>query len=327
MIELDLVDKAVEDIQLMRVRGAAAIARYIVDVLRRVIVEEEDATIEDLLLRLEAAASKLLASRPTAVSLPNSIRYVMHQVKQLRNNPPTDFKEDIVESIASFIEGTLKAVDTIATFGARRIRNGDVLLTHCNSSGVVAILKRAYNEGKSFKVYITETRPRLQGRITAKQLGEEGIETCLIVDSAARYFINEVDKVIVGADAVAANGAVINKIGTAMLALVAHEARTQFLVATETLKFCPETMLGELVWIEERSSDEVISTRELGQIPHCEILNPSFDVTPPEYIDALITEEGIIPPQAVFHLMQQIFGIFSTDELAAYQTIKPIEDD
>ncbi len=324
---MDLVDQAVEDIQQMRVRGAAAIARYAADVLRRVIVEGGDASTEDLLLRLEASASKLLSSRPTAVSLPNSIRFVMHKAKQLKDNSPVNFKHGIDESVNTFIEGTLKMVDTIAKFGARRIVNGDNLLTHCNSSAVVAILKRAYREGKSFKVYITETRPRLQGRITAKQLGEEGIETYMIVDSAARYFINEVDRVIVGADAIAANGAVINKIGTSMLASVAHEARTQFLVAAETLKFSPETMLGELVWIEERNPNEVISTKELGQIPLCEIRNPSFDVTPPEYIDALITEEGIISPQTVFYLMQKIFGKFNRDELASYQTIKPNEDD
>jgi ribose 1,5-bisphosphate isomerase len=86
-------------------------------------------------------------------------------------------------------------------------------------------------------------------------------------------------------------------------------------------------MLGELVWIEERNPNEVISTKELSQIPLCEIRNPSFDVTPPEYIDALITEEGIISPQTVFYLMQKIFGEFNIDELASYQTIKPTEDD
>lgn len=322
------VDEAVENIRLMRVRGATAIARYAVEILRRVVNEAEVDTPEELFKLLNNASVKLLASRPTAVSLPNGIRFVMHQAKKLMEEERSleEFKIGFIEAADGFIERSMKAVERIAEYGSRRIEDGDVVLTHCNSSAVVAILRKARRDGKYFKVFITETRPRFQGRITARQLGEANIETYLIVDSAARYFINEIDKVIVGADAVAVNGAVVNKIGTSMIALAAHEARTQFLVAAETFKFSPETMIGELVWIEERSPDEVLPSNEREEIPLCNIRNPAFDVTPPEYIDAIITEEGVIPPQAAFHLMEHIFGALTPEELASYKTLKSLDE-
>ncbi|MGC8849535.1 MAG: ribose 1,5-bisphosphate isomerase [Candidatus Bathyarchaeia archaeon] len=317
-----------EDIRAMRVRGAAAIARYAVEALRRLAGEAEARSPEELFKLLEEASKRLLSSRPTAVSLPNGIRFVMHRAKGMleSNIPLEEFRRGLMEASDLFIERSAKAVEKISEYGSRRIEDGDVLLTHCNSSAVVGILKKAHMDGKDFKVFITETRPLFQGRITARQLGGEGIETYLIVDGAARYFMNEIDKVIVGADAVAANGAVVNKIGTSMIALAAHEARTQFLVAAETFKFSPETMIGELVWIEERGWDEILPPEEREKIPLCHIRNPAFDVTPPEYIDAVITEEGVIPPQAAFHLMEEIFGDLTPEELASYKTLKPLEE-
>ncbi|MEM2961795.1 MAG: ribose 1,5-bisphosphate isomerase [Candidatus Bathyarchaeia archaeon] len=325
---LGFLDEAVEDIKAMRVRGAAAIARYAVEVLRRIADEAEADDPEGLFKLLEDASRKLLASRPTAVSLPNGIRFVMHRARRMLESSLTlgEFRRGLMEASDLFIERSMKAIERISEYGSRRVEDGDSLLTHCNSSAVVGILKKARMDGKSFKVFITETRPLFQGRITARQLGEEGIETYLIVDSAARYFMNEVDKVIVGADAVAANGAVVNKIGTSMIALAAHEARTQFLVAAETFKFSPETMIGELVWIEERGPDEVLPSGEREMIPLCQVRNPAFDVTPPEYIDAIITEEGVIPPQAAFHLMEEIFGDLTPEELASYKTLKPLDE-
>jgi ribose 1,5-bisphosphate isomerase len=128
------------------------------------------------------------------------------------------------------------------------------------------------------------------------------------------------DKAIVGADAVAANGAVVNKIGTSMVALAAHESRVLFFVAAETYKFSPETMLGRLVRIEERGVSEVISERELKRMPKVNVRNPAFDVTPPDYIDLIITERGIIPPQAAIMVIQEEFGSITRDELIKYQT-------
>jgi len=161
------------------------------------------------------------------------------------------------------------------------------------------MLKRAKQEGKTFEVVCTESRPVFQGRLTAKEMLDAGIKTTMIVDSAVRHFINEVDFVVVGADAITSEGNVINKIGTSMVALAAKEARTPFYVATELLKFDPVTVFGAYERIEERSPKEVWDTPPHGLI----IRNPAFDVTRREFIHGIICEEGIMPPHAISELI------------------------
>jgi ribose 1,5-bisphosphate isomerase len=155
-------------------------------------------------------------------------------------------------------------------------------------------------------VYATESRPKLQGRITAKQLAERKVPVTYIVDSAMRYFMKDVDLVIVGADTIASNGAVINKIGTSQLALIAHERRVPFIVCAETYKFSPQTFHGSLVTIEERDPSEVLDRKEF---PGVKVANPVFDATPAEYIDAIVTELGVIPPSAAYEIVVSNFGI------------------
>jgi ribose 1,5-bisphosphate isomerase len=191
----------------------------------------------------------------------------------------------------------------------------------------MAILTTAWSQGKRFEVFATETRPRFQGRITAKDLGTAGIPVTMILDDAARFFMNRVDKVIVGADAITANGALVNKIGTSIIALSAHEARTLVFVAAETYKFSPETMIGELIEIEERDSSEIITSTDLSQLPNTTVRNPAFDVTPAEYIDLIITEKGIIPPQAAVLMLQEQYGMITPEELNQYHTVRLSEQD
>ena len=128
------------------------------------------------------------------------------------------------------------------------------------------------------------------------------------MDSAVRYFMKEADIVIMGADAVTANGSVINKIGTSQLALCAHEARKNVIIAAETYKFSPRSLLGDLIEIEERSSSEVIPDEKLKGYTHVSVKNPAFDVTPREYIDLICTEVGAIPPEMSYIIIKEHLG-------------------
>lgn len=323
---MDQIEEAVENIKRMKIRGAGRIARYAVKTLKQVVLSSSASDVEGLNRELDQAARRLLDSRPTAVSLPNSIRYLMHHAQTMREKGInlTHFKESLKEKANKFIEDSEHAVEIIGRIGSRRIHDGDTIMTHCNSTVVVEILRQAHKAGKRFEIYVTETRPRFQGRLTAESLMREGISPIFIIDSAMRYFMNEVDTVLVGADAIAVNGAVVNKIGTSLMALAANEARTTFLVAAESYKFSPETVLGELIWIEERDLKEI--TRTGVKNPLLKIRNPSFDVTPPEYVDAIITEKGVIPPQASFWVLQEMLGTLTVDELSSYQTFHPQED-
>jgi len=311
-----------EDIRNMRIRGAGQIARSAVEALEITARASNARDVKEFLEELTNASHALLGTRPTAVSLPNGIRYVMHRVTTGAASCKSvdDIRRVAVEASKTFIENATTAVERIGEIGGRRIRDGDVLLTHCNSSAALSVMKNAWANGKKFEVFVTETRPRFQGHITATELSKTGIPVTMILDDAVRYFIQEIDKVIVGADAITANGALVNKIGTSMVALAAHEAKVKVYAAAETYKFSPETMIGDLVKIEERDPNEIISQKELEQIGSIKVRNPAFDVTPPEFIDLIITEWGIIPPLGATLILQDAFGIVTPEELHEYQT-------
>jgi ribose 1,5-bisphosphate isomerase len=302
--------KLSEDIKTMRIRGAAEIGRAAVNGLA-IAAETSKARTPDLYMTdLDAAYKLLISTRPTAVSLPNALRYVMHRVGQAHRKgvETNELKALTLKSVEDFKRSSIEAVARIADMGAKRILNGDLILTHCNSSVALDILCHAKKEGKEFKVIATETRPRFQGRLTAKVLSDAGIPVTLIIDSAARYFMPKIDKVVVGADVVTSNGAIVNKIGTSQIALAAREARVRVFVGAETYKFSPSTILGELVEIEQRPSSEIIPAEELKRLKGVNVANPAFDVTPPEYIDIIITERGVISPQAAVLILMEEFG-------------------
>ncbi len=312
------VVKIANNIRDMKIRGAAEIGRAAVYALSLVAQKSPASNAEELVKHLEEASKLILATRPTAVTLPNGIQYIMHRARTaLQSGASLEaLRETVIKSAQHFIKSSQQAIKKIGEIGARRIRDGDVILTHCNSSAAISIILTAHRQGKRISVYATETRPRFQGRLTAKILHDAGVPVTLIIDSAVRYFMHEVDKVVVGADAVTANGAVVNKIGTSMIALSAHEARVRVFVAAETYKFSPYTALGELVEIEERPAEEVVPPEFFKECPNVKVRNPAFDVTPPEFIDIIITEKGVIPPQGAILVLKEEFGWALGEELS-----------
>lgn len=302
---MNLTDTA-EMIKSMEIRGAGRIARAAVSALwdHSKMLEVDDT--ESYCRKMRQAGDRLYHTRPTAVSLPNAIRTVFSSLDCALTLEEARNRFD--ERCRKFIEESEEAVSRIGEIGARHIRDGDVLLTHCNSEAALACILEAHQKGTDFEVFATEVRPRNQGLLTLETLDAAGIKTNYIVDSAVRYFINDIDLVIVGADAVTVNGAVVNKIGTSQIALSAHEARTNLLVAAETYKFAPRTLLGEFIKIEERSSDEVLAPDIARNFSHVHVRNPAFDVTPAGYIDMIVTEIGAIPPQMAYVIIRDYLG-------------------
>ena len=295
----------------MEIRGAGRIARAAAEALKVHAKSVHASSLEDFRLQMEQAGNLLAATRPTAVSLPNAV----HSVLTALDGATTlgSARKSLTRRADAFITTSLHAVEQIGEIGSRHIQDGDVLLTHCNSEAALACMFAAKHQGKEFHVFATEVRPGNQGLITIKMLNDAGIPTSYIVDSAVRTFINKIDTVFVGADAIAVNGAVVNKVGTAQVALVAHEARTNFIVAAETYKFAPRTILGELIEIEERTGDEVLPAAIARNLPSVVVRNPVFDVTPPAYIDLIVTEMGAIPPGLAYIILKEHLG-WSIDE-------------
>jgi ribose 1,5-bisphosphate isomerase len=300
------VTETAKKIKSMEIRGAGRIAREAAEALRRHAAEIQAGDLISFQREMDAAAQILIATRPTAVSLPNAVHIVMSGLE--RAETLKDARQGVINRAEQFIQSSLHAKENIAQFGARHIRDGDVLLTHCNSEAALGCIIEAHRSGKEIEVFATEVRPRNQGYITIRTLNDAGIKTNFIVDSAVRSFINDVDLVIVGADAVSVNGAVVNKIGTSQVAHTAHESRVNVLVAAETYKFAPRTIFGELIQIEERAGNEVLADEIARTLPHVTVRNPAFDVTPAEYIDLIVTEAGAIPPQMAYIIIREYLG-------------------
>ncbi|HPC89621.1 MAG TPA: ribose 1,5-bisphosphate isomerase [Methanothrix sp.] len=304
MKPIDQVLETAEKIRSMEIRGAGRIATAAAASLRdyALALAKEVQELDEYNKHMRQAADILLKTRPTAVSLSNAIRMAM---KYQADDVPSAQKA-IVANADRFIENSARALERIGSIGSRRIRDGDTVLTHCNSMAAISVISTAHKSGKRVRVIATESRPRYQGLTTIGMLDRLGIETDLIVDSAARSIMNEVDMVVVGADVITANGSLVNKIGTAQIALAAHESRTGFMVAAETYKFSPQTILGELVTIEERDSREVLP--DISKYSHVHVRNPAFDVTPHQYIDTIFTEAGAIPPEMSYLIIRERLG-------------------
>ena len=301
-----VLSETAASIKSMEIRGAGRIARAAVEALADYAANLDASDPDTFKQEMRKAADILTETRPTAVSLPNAVRSVMRALDSFDSVEAA--RDAVLARAAEFVEHSEHAIERIAAIGARHISDGDVLLTHCNSEAALGCILEAHRQGKDIEVYATEVRPRGQGLITIRTLNDAGIRTNYIVDSAVRYFINDVDLVVVGADAIAVNGAVVNKIGTAQIAHAAHEARTNVIVAAETYKFAPRTILGELIEIEERDTAEVLPREVAEKLPFVRVRNPTFDVTPAEYVDLIVTEQGAIPPGLAFTVIRDYLG-------------------
>ena len=206
------VDTTVEAIRSMEIRGAGRIARAGASALADYASKYEGDDPKEFMMGLMDAKSKILDSRPTAVSLWNGVHATLRGVEDCGS--VTDAKELIISNADRFNKGSLEAVRSIGEIGAKRIQDGDVILTHCNSSAALSVIKTAHRQGKKFRVYATESRPWRQGILTVNELAKEGIDITLIIDSAVRSVMKNVTKVFVGADTITSHGTLVNKIGT-----------------------------------------------------------------------------------------------------------------
>ncbi|USZ67299.1 ribose 1,5-bisphosphate isomerase [Halorussus salilacus] len=305
------VDAAAEDIATMEIRGAATIADAAAEALSVQADESAADAPEAFRAEMRAAGRRLVETRPTAVSLPNAIRYVL---RGMEGGSVEALRASVLDGAEEFRTGLDQAQDNLGRIGANRLRDGDTVMTHCHSTDALSCVEAALDQGKDVSAIVKETRPRKQGHITARELREWDVPVTLVVDNAARRYLDETDHVLVGADSIAADGSVINKIGTSGLAVNARERGVPVMVAAQTLKFHPDTMTGHTVEIEMRDEREVLALDEEVEINGDDggdgltVENPAFDVTPPRYVDAIVTERGQFPPESIVTLMRELFG-------------------
>jgi len=289
------VHKVADKIRRFEVKGARNVAIAAVETLQILAQETKAKSREHFLRELSEAQETLFASRPTEPLMRNAVKFVTSKVKASDEKRVAELAQVVSSSSHEFLLNLEGSKERIAEIGARHIRDGMIIFTHCHSSTVTYLLRTAKQRGRTYEVFCTETRPVFQGRTTAQEMLDLGVKATLIVDSAARSFMRKADIALVGADALTSEGSVVNKIGTASIALFASEARVPFYVASELLKFDPDTLYGEYEAIEERSRDEVWKEAPETLV----VRNPAFEVTRREFIHGIICEEGVIPPHSI----------------------------
>ena len=299
-LELDDHRDVIEAIQNMRIRGAPAIG--VAGAYAVALAASEFRGADHDGARLRAAAAEIADARPTGANLAWAVRRMMAAAE-------SDRSPEALIAEAERIQDEDEAANlSIGRYGADLIPSDANVMTHCNAGALatggygtaLGVIKTAWDAGKIRHVFANETRPLLQGaRLTAWELKRGEIDSTVLPDSAAGQLIRrgQVQAIVVGADRIAANGDVANKIGTYSLAVLAHENGVPFYVAAPTSTVDLTLESGDSIPIEERGADEVSHFGDRRVVPEdMNVLNVAFDVTPNRYIAAIVTERGAIGP-------------------------------
>jgi len=264
---------------------------------------------EDLLVDLQSASSILKSARPTAVNLAWAVDRLMGVAKSIHGSA-NDVRSAILSEAQKLADEDVEINKRMAEYGAALINDGDTIIHHCNTGALatvdwgtaLGVIRTAHEQGKRIHVLVDETRPRLQGaRLTAWELEQYGIPYEIISDNMAGYFLKagKAQKVFFGADRVAANGDVANKIGTYMLSLAAFDNKVPAYAVVPTSTIDLSLADGGLIPIEERNPEEVLGIQFQGEPiapKNAKARNPAFDVTPHRLLSGIVTENGVVYP-------------------------------
>ena len=290
-------------IKTLVVRGAPAIGVSGAFGLALAALQSNASTKEEMINDLNSAKNVLFETRPTAVNLAWGLEKIMEVARSCKD--PEEIKKIVVETAKQMADQDVKINMTMGKHGSKLFDDNDTVLTHCNAGALatvgygtaLGVIRASKESGKNIKVIATETRPVQQGsRLTAFELKHDGIDVSLIPDTAVGYTLanNLVNKIIVGADRILKTGHVFNKIGTYQVALLAKHHNVPFYVAAPLSTFDLGSNPEDIV-IEQRKSSEVTGIGEKKTAPDdINVINPAFDMTPPELISGIITENGVI---------------------------------
>jgi methylthioribose-1-phosphate isomerase len=249
---------------------------------------------------------EIAKARPTARNLFWALERMKDVVSRAKPKSQNDLIKELINEAKLTCSEDIKINRQMGKYGSGLLADGDNLLTHCNAGALatagygtaLGVIRAAREQGKKLHVYVDETRPVLQGaRLTAWELKKEKIPFTLITDNMAGFLMQQdrLDKIIVGADRIAANGDTANKIGTYSLAVLARAHGIPFYVAAPQSTIDVSLKTGEVIPIEERKSEEVTNFKGVRSAPAgTKVYNPAFDITPAKYITAIITEKGIL---------------------------------
>ena len=301
-VEYDDFNQVADAIRLLVVRGAPAIGVSGAFGLALAVLQSHATTKDELISDLEKAKKILFETRPTAVNLAWGLEKIMDVAKE--KNSVDEIRKSIIDTAKKMAEEDVQINKTIGKNGSELFDNNDTIMTHCNAGALatvaygtaLGVIRAIKESGKNVKVIATETRPVQQGsRLTAFELKHDGFDVSLIPDTAVGYTMANglVNKVIVGADRIVKTGHVFNKIGTYQVATMAKQHGIPFYVAAPLSSFDMKSNPEDVI-IEQRKASEVTGIGDKKTAPEgINVINPAFDMTPPELISGIITEKGV----------------------------------
>lgn len=301
----------------MWIRGAPAIGAAGAFGLALAALDLPATSRETFVTELERVGRELYETRPTAVNLGWAINRILKKVRAANLAVPA-LRELVVKEALDIAEQDVATNEKMARHGAALIDDGDTIIHHCNTGPLATVdvgtalgcIIEAHRQGKKIHVLVDETRPRLQGaRLTAWELMQYGVPMTLIADNAAGHYLYRglAHKVFYGADRVAANGDVANKIGSYKLAVVAHENNVPVYAVMPTSTIDMSLASGRDIPIEERGDDEVTTIDGVRVAPPgVRVGNPAFDVTPHKYLTGIVTERGVVYPPFQENLLRMM---------------------
>ena len=306
LLEISDYQGIVKSINSLSVRGAPAIGIAAAFGVVLAIWDADEADRTGFLTRANEAIQALKQTRPTAKNLVWALEKMRNAMSKNLSRPLREVKKAMLRQAQQILDDDIHRCKKIGEHGASLLPFRSTVLTHCNAGALatggygtaLGVIRSAIEQGKKINVIADETRPLLQGaRLTTFELMEDDIEVTLITDNMAAHVMKKgmVQVVVVGADRIARNGDVANKIGTYGLAILAKEHKIPFVVAAPLSTFDPDIATGEDIPIEERDADEVRKIGDSLVAPEdVNVYNPAFDVTPHEFISAIVCERGVV---------------------------------
>jgi methylthioribose-1-phosphate isomerase len=307
-IECTDYQKVAEGIRKLWIRGAPAIGIATAMGIAIGAQKIHAKSFEEFYRELESVFTTMIATRPTAVNIEWAVERIKRLLMANREKGVEELKDLLIDEANTILAEDVEVNKSIGRFGSQFIKDGDTIITHCNAGSLAtggygtatAPMRMAVEQGKKIQVIADETRPVLQGcRLTAWELMQDGIPVTLITDNTAGAIMKkgEIDLAIVGTDRTAANGDVANKIGTYTLAVLCKEHGVPFYVAAPTSSIDFSIASGDFIPIEERDPEEVTCIGGCQIAPEgVHVRNLAFDVTPAQYVTAIITEKGVFKP-------------------------------
>lgn len=283
--------QTIKDITSLKIQGAENVAKEAVKSLSWVAENHKKGSLADTLSK---ARDQLFATRATEPCMRNAVNFLLQEIDR-------DIVLRRAEEALKFFEDSR---DKIVGYGRQKIKDGDLVYTHCHSSTVTKTIIAAHEQGKHVVVHNTETRPLFQGRVTAAEIAKAGIPVVHYIDAAARFALKKADIMMIGADAITSEGKIVNKVGSELIAEAAERYRVPVYVLTNSWKFDPQTVFGFDEPIEKRHVKEVWPGAPKG----VEIDNFSFEMLDPNLVTGVVTELGVYKSQALVNIVRKKYG-------------------